>query len=413
MSVYRPKGCVTYRYDFWYRGDRRRGTTHQTTYKEAAEVEGELKAKLRRQAGGLVRHQDSPRFAEWAGVYYTHVAKTLVAPQHVDDTLRVVLRFWGQRPGPNSDAKVEATAPYHDLRLVDPIDNPDWIDRFEAWVDARGVSHQTRNHYFSVMSRMYRVAMLPKFRQHTGVRFNPFAGIPKEKTRPRQVTLSVPQLLAWIQEASYHVRLAAAIAALAPKFRVRNILELQWGRDVDRQLQFITVHQHKTEHRTKAPLVAAVSAQLRGILKDARTRAPGATHVVVYRGKPVRSIRGGVKAAFEAAGIPYGRDVAGGATFHTVRHSIATLLAELDETEAKRAALMGQDPATTKRYTHLRPVKERQLAERLSRAVKIAKAVTAPHLRAVRKGAGGESGGQAKATLRKPSDSRGNLRRAK
>lgn len=410
MSVYQPSDGITYRYDFWFRGQRHRGTTHQTTLDDARAFETELRARLRRQLGGLLRPQDTPRFVEWAGVYYEHAAAHLERPDHVDVTLRVVLRFWGARPGPNSAAKVEATAPYHDLRLADPIQEPDWIEQFEAWIAARGVSPQTRNHYFSIMSRMYRVALLPKFRKHSGVLVNPFVGIPKQKTQSRDVVLSVSQIRAWLQAASYHVRLTAAIAALAPKLRVSNILQLQWRRDLDEPRTFITVAAHKTAHRTGRPLVAPITAQLRAILKDARARHPDSTHVVVYSGRPVRSIHGAVKAAFEAAGIPYGRALAGGATFHTVRHSMATLLATLDETEAQRAALMGQDPATTHKYTHLRPMQERRIAERLSRAVKIRDVVTLPHLRAVRAKLEGESGGPRQARPTKVANSRGNRR---
>lgn len=411
MTVYLPKTGRTYRYDFMWRGQRYEDTTHQTTLAEARAVEADVKSRLRRQAGGVLRPKDTPRFAEWAGIYYHYVVHDLQleAPQHVDDTLRVVLRFWGARPGPNSKQKIEADAPYHDLRLADPIEDPDWITKFETWVAARGVSHQQRNHYFSIMSRMYRAALLPKFRKQTGVALNPFAGVPRKRTRARDVTLTVDQIRDWITAASYHVRLATAIAALAPKLRVANVLALEWKKHVDAKLTLLTVHEHKTAHLTGAPLVAPISAQLRRILLDARKRRPDAKFVVTYHDRRVRSIVGGVEAAMTRAGIPYGRDVVGGATFHTIRHSMATLLAELDEADAPRAALMGQDPATTAKYTHLRAVRQRKSAERLSRAVRIDKAVTESRERPPRPS--GKSSGPSIALVGKPQQTSASARK--
>lgn len=385
MSVYRPKGCHTYIYDFRFRGERYKDSTHQHTIENARAVETEVRARLRRQAGGILRAKDTPRFSEWAGVFYRYCVNDLelAAPQHVMDSLRVVLRFWGTRP---TSTAIEPDAPYHDLHLADPIDDPDWITKFDDWIKTRrggrGVSNQQRNHYMSCLSRMYRCALEPKFRKHAGVNFNPFAGVPRRRTRSRQVVLDLDQIRAWITAASYHVRLAVAIAALAPKLRIANILALRWDTNLDPTLTRIEVADHKTANSSGLPMVAPISAQLRAILEDARQRRPDATHVVTYRGVPVRQIRGGVENALTRAGIPYGRDVKGGATFHTLRHSMATLLADLDEAEAKRAALMGQDPATTAKYTHLRAVGQRESAERLSQAVPIADVVTQPHLRA-------------------------------
>jgi integrase len=66
------------------------------------------------------------------------------------------------------------------------------------------------------------------------------------------------------------------------------------------------------------------------------------------------------------------RRAADGATFHTLRHMAASLLAELGEPEAIRKEVMGhRNIATTQRYTHLRPVHEIPAHERLAEAVPI------------------------------------------
>ena len=97
-----------------------------------------------------------------------------------------------------------------------------------------------------------------------------------------------------------------------------------------------------------------ISEQLRTILHDARLRTH--TFVVEYRQRPIKSIRGGLQEAAKRAGLAYGRG-GDGVTFHTLRHTAASLLAELGESEAIRKEVMGhRDITTTQRYTHLRPV---------------------------------------------------------
>ena len=187
-------------------------------------------------------------------------------------------------------------------------------------MEARGSAPRTRNHYRSVVSRMYAVALLPKFRAATGITVNPMVGVPRDRTESRTVTVTLDELQQWLSVASYHVRLAVGIAALAPKLRLQNILALTWADHLDPDLTYITVEHHKTAGRTGLPLVVPISEQLRTILRDARTRNRGA-YVVEYRGGPVTSIRDGVRLAAERAGLTYGRD-RGGVTFHTLRHSM-------------------------------------------------------------------------------------------
>jgi integrase len=233
----------------------------------------------------------------------------MARPECLEHNLRTILRFWGARP--KGDTHV--TDPFHDLRLHHPIRDPIWIERFEAWMRGRGSSPQTRNHYRSVPRGMYETALLPAYRTASGISLNPFRDLPRETVVERTVTISIEDLRSWLKNASYHVRLAVAIAALAPKLRLANVLALTW--------------------------------------KD------------------------------------------GGATFHTLRHTAASLLAELGEPEAIRKEVMGhRDIATTQRYTHLRPVHEIPAHERLADAVPIADLVTAPRKRASGKGAGTNAG---------------------
>lgn len=93
-----------------------------------------------------------------------------------------------RKPGAPPRRRVMVAPPYHDLRLGDFIERPEWITEFETWLTARGTGGSARNHYRSVMSGMYRVAMLPEHRRATGIRQNPFAGIERDRPTRRRVT---------------------------------------------------------------------------------------------------------------------------------------------------------------------------------------------------------------------------------
>lgn len=378
MSVFLQKDRRAWTYEFQYKGKTYKGSTGQLTREDAEAFELDLQRRIRRRAAGLVDLRDAPHFQDWAEIYYEHKAHRdpVKRPEQIEVLLRVVLRFWGRRP--DDRAKVATGAPYHDLTLAAPILDPEWLERFDDWLRVQGFSGSHKNHLRTQLSGMYRLAQHPRYRKITGIETNPMDGVPRDRQRARDVTLSTDQVRAWIAHASYHVRLALAIAALAPKLRMRNVLDLRWDQ-LDRALTRLTIADHKTDRSTGRPLVVMVSAQLRTILQDARTRGRG-PWVVAYRGRHVHSIRDGVRAAAERADIPYGRDRQDGATFHTMRHAVATWLAEMEDlTEPMRAALLAHgDIQTTQRYTHLRPLRELAPLERLSAALPIVDLVTQP-----------------------------------
>jgi len=382
MTVYRPNDRASYEYDFWFRGRRYRGSTHQIRKDLADAVESDLKRRLREQVAGVpMAPSDTPRFQDFAETYYERASKRVARPERIDDLLRVVLRFWGAKPErEHGKIKIVAGEPYHDLCLGDVVADPYWLVKFEDWLEARGAAGQTKNQYRSVISQMFRLASSPAYRKRTGILTNPLAGIERDPQNRRTTTVTTSELRAWLSYASYHIRLALAIAALAPKLRLANVLALEWARHLDRDLRYITVHQHKTQHTSGEPLVVPISEQLRTILRNARRRNRG-KYVVAYRGRPIGSIRGGLEGAAKRAGLHYSRW--DGITFHTLRHSMATLLAELGEPEAVRKEVMGHARIeTTQIYTHLRPAHQVGAHERLSAATPIVDLVTNPRRRA-------------------------------
>jgi integrase len=75
--------------------------------------------------------------------------------------------------------------------------------------------------------------------------------------------------------------------------------------------------------------------------------------VIRFRKQRVRSMDTGMSDDCGREGVPYGRRT-GGATFHTIRHTMATWLARLGYGGALHAVLMGHlSEATTRKYTHL------------------------------------------------------------
>ncbi len=359
MSLYKQARGKTFRYDFKYEGVRYRGNTKQTDEELAELHESDLKRRLRENAGGMpVRAGDSPRFQDWAKTYIGWLEgppKRVGRVDAIAHVLRVVLRFWGDQPA----EKPGEEAPRHDLRLEDPIRRPELLDDFDDWIRRRGVGPQMRKHYLSVLSRLYRLALVPKYRRVACVQVNPIVGIPREAIPERTAVLSRQQLHAVLRAAPLHIKIAVAIGALAPGLRLQNVLGLEW-RQIDVAMTEITVANHKTAYKTKRPLISPISNALRAWLILARaSQAADSQYVVTYQGDRVYSIRTGLISAFEAAGVPYGYGRDDGATFHTLRHAASSVMGEHEVSPLMHSAVLNHKMlSTTARYTHIAVAKQ-------------------------------------------------------
>lgn len=383
MTVWKPKDCVAYRYDFWLFGERHSGSAFVTSRSDAETFESNLKQKLRRRRAGLeaADASDTPRCTDWAAITYQHAVKRkkLKRPEQFKTNLQMILRFWGPKP---RKAPV-AGAPYHDLRLGDPIADPEWLEKFESWMDDLKISGSRKNAYRSACSSLYRVALLPTHRKRSQVRENPFERGIRDRVPKRIRTFTHEQLRAVITEAAWHIRIALSIGALAPKFRLRNVLDLQWSEHVSADLSRIEDPDHKTDQETGLPLVVNVSSELKAVLEIAKTHRRG-RYVVHYRGKHVDDIKTGLKRAVGAAAIAlkdptlvWGRTK--GVTFHSLRHTMATELTRMGITPLLRDRLMGwSDPSTGRIYTHLVAADEVEPLERLGERMPVADVVGAP-----------------------------------
>jgi integrase len=395
MTVYRGALDKHYRYDFQYRGQRYWGSTGQSKKRAAEDAERKIREKVERAAAGLAveapasQAPTSPYIQDWASVTIAYKAGKgrKVAPLTRD--LAVCLKFFGQAPGGVERAEDE---PYHHLTLREVEQEPMWVERFEQWLGARRVhvpirrrkgqpvtmrkttrkiGASAKNHARSAMSGLFKVALLPKHKAVTNITSNPWSDVPRDATRRRNTMVTSQQLRAWIQQAAYHVKLALAIAALAPKLRLENILSLKWTTEtVNLKGALITVEEHKTLARTGLPLVVPITPVLAAILQHAHTRRDKqCSYVITYHGRRVRSLKTGLRGAAGRAGVPYGLLRKGGATFHTLRHYAATTLAQLGVPEALRRDTMGHlDISTTQIYTHLAAQHQREPLAQLAAA---------------------------------------------
>jgi len=168
----------------------------------------------------------------------------------------------------------DESAPFHDLRLRDPMVDPAWVTRFETWMQERGVSAWTKRQYIATLSQMFALARRPDHQKQTGVTMNPWDGVPRPKGRRRSFVLTREDARAILAAASYHIRLAVAIGALAPKLRRTNILRLEWAKHLDPAFRYITIVEHKTAEGP--PFFSSLGERVRGGLKHPLREFPRA-----------------------------------------------------------------------------------------------------------------------------------------
>jgi integrase len=87
-------------------------------------------------------------------------------------------------------------------------------------------------------------------------------------------------------------------------------------------------------------------------------------------GVNLTEIKKGFKTACKLASIPYGQSMPGGITFHDLRHTFATRLAERGVDESTRMALLGQSSLKmVRRYSHATPEAMAEAVGRLAHQV--------------------------------------------
>lgn len=415
MTVFKHPRGTTWRYDFRVtfpgetRSRRFTGNTGQLTKDAADRFEAKEKERVRLEWAGLapMDRKRSVSLHAFAERHYQHVVARgrLKRPETLKQMLRLCLQFFGRRPAQminpaevpkkwrhqieGQRARADA-APYHDLKLIDPVLEPEWIVKFEQWMTELGLSGARKNHYRSAMSGIYRTAMLPQFRKVCGITANPFLNLERDRVRSRYTVLTADQLLAWLKAAAPHIRVAMALAVYAPELRRGAILGLKWGVNIDANFTKITTS-HKTERWTGRPQAIPISPDLASILRGVRQAQRGAKYVVSMRDRTgkwvgVKRIETGVRNAARRANdelppearMTYGMK-AEGVTFHSIRHTMATWFAEWGLQPELRQLLMGHlSYLTTQKYTHMAAVAKREPLARIGAEVKLVDIVLEP-----------------------------------
>ena len=139
-----------------------------------------------------------------------------------------------------------------------------------------------------------------------------------------------------LQNAANHLKPILATAYYTG-MRKGEILNLTWDR-VD--LREGVIHLKAEDTKDNEPRDIPMCRELLQIFQRL-PRAINNPHVFIYRGKPVRDIRAGLKKACEGAGIPYGRFVKNGFVFHDLRHTFNTNMRKAGVSESVIMAITG------------------------------------------------------------------------
>lgn len=143
---------------------------------------------------------------------------------------------------------------------------------------------------------------------------------------------------------------AILVVAMNTGMRRGEILGLRWPW-VDRERGFIRLPaSFVKEGRPKS---IPINRHVARVLQDlGRVRILGRDEVFLYRGRPMKGIRRSLETACKAAGVAFGRG-SGGITFHDIRRTVKSLMAEAGVDPALRNALLGHAQAgMDARYIH-------------------------------------------------------------
>ena len=176
--------------------------------------------------------------------------------------------------------------------------------------------------------------------------------------RPRERWLRMNELLALIDGARMmHVKLFI-ILSVTTAGRPKHILELTWGR-VDLERRVINLDdptRFKTQKgRARVPINATLLTHL-----ETAAKVRTGDHVIEVDGRPIQSIRNGVKAAARRAGLS-------GVSQYTLRHTAGVYMAQAGVPMEQIAEYMGHTSieTTRKHYARFHPDYLRQAASAL------------------------------------------------
>lgn len=156
----------------------------------------------------------------------------------------------------------------------------------------------------------------------SGDALNPFKKVKKllkKKGNARDIVLDFKDFLNILKFLPAYARNIIS-AAFYTGMRRGEIMALTWDRvDLKKRRIELRVEDTKTDEKRYVPISKSLYKILQSIPRSENTN-----HVFLYRGHPLKDIRGSLKSACKKAGVPYGRKVKGGITFHDLRHTFNT-----------------------------------------------------------------------------------------
>jgi integrase len=128
-----------------------------------------------------------------------------------------------------------------------------------------------------------------------------------------------------------------------------EILNLTWERvDLGRRLIYLESSCTKEGQAKTIPIAKPLLRTLMRLPNrlQAASGNMGNNHVISFRGKPVKDVRGALSNACEKADIPFGRKVTNGFTLHDMRHTFATVARKAGVPRNVIIAIMGHSDST-------------------------------------------------------------------
>lgn len=152
--------------------------------------------------------------------------------------------------------------------------------------------------------------------------FQKIKNVLKRHGNARDIVLSPVQFEALLQESPPHLKGVIACGYYTG-MRRGEILGLTWDK-VDLENRFIKLEAADT--KDKEPRLIPICDELYEILKE-QPPALHHSHVFSFKGNPIRTnFKRSFASACEKAGVPHGRKIKGGITFHDLRHTYVTYM---------------------------------------------------------------------------------------
>ncbi len=139
----------------------------------------------------------------------------------------------------------------------------------------------------------------------------------KRGSNKRDRVLSVNEFNRLMNALPIHAKNIVA-TAFYTGMRRGEVMSLTWDRVDLKRCRIELEREHtKDDEKRYIPIANSLFELLMGIPRD-----QDYDHVFLYKGLPMKDIRASIRNACKRAGIPYGRKVKNGVTFHDLRHYV-------------------------------------------------------------------------------------------